>query len=363
MGEVFARRYELLFPIAEGGMGSVWKVLDHVDGQVKVAKLLRQRDAGALLRFMREQATRIHHPHVVTPLSWVGEDDTILFTMPLVRGGSVTGLVRSQGPLPEQWVVAILEQTLEALAVVHDAGVVHRDVKPANLLLEPTGRERPFVRLTDFGIAGVHGEPRLTGPSVAIGTPGYMAPEQQYGANPHPTQDLHGVAATGVEMLTGKRPPFADADIPRTPLGEVLRRGLSHDAHQRPASARAMREELLALAPAAWDPGSVTVTDQFADQPGHGFAGPTTPHSGAGSGSGPRPTGGFTGPGTGPRATGPQSGSGSGPRSTPVMPAAAFAGTGYGAPSTAGSAGVGMPVTLIALGAVLLLLGLWLMLG
>lgn len=87
MGEIFARRYELLDPIADGGMGSVWRVRDHQDGDIKAAKLLRQRDASSLLRFMREQSTRIHHPHVVTPLSWVGEDDAVLFTMPLVHRG------------------------------------------------------------------------------------------------------------------------------------------------------------------------------------------------------------------------------------------------------------------------------------
>lgn len=75
MGQVFGGRYELIDPIADGGMGSVWRVRDHEDGSIKAAKVLRHRDASSLLRFIREQGTRIHHPHVVTPLGWVGADD------------------------------------------------------------------------------------------------------------------------------------------------------------------------------------------------------------------------------------------------------------------------------------------------
>ena len=90
MGEVFAGRYELIDPIASGGMGTVWRVLDRTDGQVKAAKMLHQSDAAMLLRFVREQSLRIDHTHIVTPQSWAGVDDRVLFTMPLVAGGSVS---------------------------------------------------------------------------------------------------------------------------------------------------------------------------------------------------------------------------------------------------------------------------------
>ena len=100
MGEVFAGRYELLDPVATGGMGTIWRVLDRADGQVKAAKILRQSDAASLLRFVREQSMRIDHTHVVTPLSWAGVDDRVLFTMPLVRGGSVADLLHEHGALP-----------------------------------------------------------------------------------------------------------------------------------------------------------------------------------------------------------------------------------------------------------------------
>jgi serine/threonine-protein kinase len=142
MGEVFAGRFELLDPVAEGAMGSVWRVRDLRDGRVYAGKVLRQSDAGSLLRFMREQSTRVRHPHVVTPLSWAGEDDRVVFTMPLVTGGSVATLLGDHGALPDPWTVALLDQALQALEAVHAAGYVHRDVKPANLLLRPTGSGR-----------------------------------------------------------------------------------------------------------------------------------------------------------------------------------------------------------------------------
>ncbi len=264
---VFARRYELLDPIADGAMGSVWIVRDQQDGEVKAAKVLKHSDAGSLLRFMREQSTRIHHPHVVTPLSWSGEDDSVLFTMPLVRGGSVATLIGDWGPLPETWVVAILEQTLSALVAVHAARVVHRDVKPANLLLEPTGARRPHVRLTDFGIAVPIDQPRMTLSSTTLGTPGYMAPEQLAGADPDPRQDVFSVAIVGLEMLLGHPPPFLATELPQTPLGTVLRAAADPDPERMPASASALLEELAAVRaglPADWDPGEVEVLDQFA---------------------------------------------------------------------------------------------------
>ena len=275
MGEVFANRYELLDPIAEGGMGSVWLVHDRKTDAVLAAKLLRHSDAGSLLRFMREQSTRIHHPHVVTTMSWAGEDDTVLFTMPLVRGGSVDTLVGDWGPLPEVWVTTILDQTLDALEAVHAAGVVHRDVKPANLLLEPTRQEMPHVRLTDFGIAAPLDQPRLTVATTAVGTQGYMAPEQQLGDSPDPRQDLYAVATVGLEMLIGHPPPFAVDEIPDSPLTQLLVRARSQDPDDRPGSASLMRKELATIAPAQWEPGEIEVLDHFTDH--HPSASPARP--------------------------------------------------------------------------------------
>jgi serine/threonine protein kinase len=302
VGEIFARRYELLDPIADGGMGSVWRVRDHQEGDVKAAKLLRQRDASSLLRFMREQSTRIHHPHVVTPLSWVGEDDAVLFTMPLVRGGSVAALLGDWGALPESWVAAVLDQTLAALEAVHAAGVVHRDVKPANLLLEPTGAALPHVRLTDFGIATPLDQPRLTMAATTVGTPGYAAPEQQDGADPDPRQDLYAVGTVGLEMLVGHPPPFTTDELPTTPLAGLLLSARNPDPDLRPGSATELRDALRPVLPAVWDAAGVEVLDQFVGEgsrvrpvPVEDAAEPTVV---MGRGGTPEPTPGPSGSGT-----------------------------------------------------------------
>lgn len=261
MGQVFAGRYELLEPIADGGMGSVWQVHDRREDDVKAAKILRQQDASSLLRFIREQATRIHHPNVVTPLGWAGEDDAVLFTMPLLRGGSVAMLVSDHGALPEQWVTEILDQTLAALEAVHAAGVVHRDVKPANLLLEASGRDVPRVRLSDFGVAVSENQPRLTAADAWFGTPGYMPPEQT--GDPDPRHDLYAAAATGIHLLTGQKPPGAVDVVPDTALGRLLLRAVGAES-ARPQSAGEFRRLLRETVPMApWDPGDVAVLGQY----------------------------------------------------------------------------------------------------
>ena len=247
MGEVFAGRYELIEVIGEGAMGTVWRVHDARTDSIVAAKVLRQSDAGALLRFMREQSTRIHHPHVVTPIGWAGEDDKVLFTMPAVEGGSLADLLRRYGSLPAEYTAEILRQLLSALAAVHDAGVIHRDVKPGNLLLEPTGVGRPFVRLTDFGVAIAADAPRMTAVSTVLGTPGFIAPELMTGADPGERTDLYAAGAVGMFALTGDSPRVtvrsAREDLPRRPAGvpdalwRVLVALLDPDPAGRPESA------------------------------------------------------------------------------------------------------------------------------
>ncbi|WP_083915456.1 serine/threonine-protein kinase [Demetria terragena] len=254
MGEVFAGRYELIDMIGEGGMGAVWRVRDLKRDRIVAAKVLRQSDAGSLLRFMREQGVRIHHPHVVTPLGWAGEDDQVLFTMPIVEGGSVADLLKTSVVLPPRYGAEILRQLLSALDAVHSAGVVHRDIKPANLLLDATGTQKPRLWLTDFGVALPVNEPRLTAVSMVMGTPGYLAPEQLRGAEPDPTADLYAAGMVGLQLATGHRPrpqmrterldlPPAPRDVPR-PLWDLLIRLADPDPSGRPASARAALQEL-----------------------------------------------------------------------------------------------------------------------
>lgn len=108
-------RYLLVDPIAEGGMGSVWRAWDAQRREYVAAKLLRPADAGSLLRFVREQSLRVGHPHVVAPNGWAAQDDQVLLTMDLVRGGSVSDLLRDHGTLPVPYAAALVDQLLQAL--------------------------------------------------------------------------------------------------------------------------------------------------------------------------------------------------------------------------------------------------------
>ena len=115
MGEVFGGRYELIDPIGEGGMGAVWRARDLKLNRFVAAKVLRQSDASALLRFVREQALRVDHPNVIAPLGWIGEDNRVLFTMRIVSGGSLATLIGDHGPLPPRFAAEIMRQLLAGL--------------------------------------------------------------------------------------------------------------------------------------------------------------------------------------------------------------------------------------------------------
>ncbi|MEV7380109.1 serine/threonine protein kinase [Streptomyces lydicus] len=243
MGEIFAGRYELIDPIGRGGVGAVWRAWDHRRRRYVAAKVLQQSDAHTLLRFVREQALRIDHPHVLAPASWAADDDKVLFTMDLVNGGSLAHLTGDYGPLPPRFVCVLLDQLLAGLTAVHAEGVVHRDIKPANILLEATGTGRPHLRLSDFGIAMRKGEPRLTEANYVVGTPGYFAPEQMLGAEPDFPADLFAVGLVALYLLTGVKPDaeelighFADHGIPNAPedVPEPLWQVLASLVHPNP---------------------------------------------------------------------------------------------------------------------------------
>ena len=278
-------RYQLVDPIADGGMGSVWRVWDAELGGYVAAKLLRPADAGSLLRFVREQSLRVVHPHVAAPTGWAAEDDQVLLTMDLVRGGSVAQLLGDYGPLYLSYAVVLMDQLFDALDAVHGRGVVHRDVKPSNLLLEPTGRDRPVLRLADFGIAAVVGEPRLTQPDLMVGSPGYMAPECARGAAPEVRQDLYSAGVVAVELLTGETGtgplPESLPDVPQ-PVAEVLRALLARSPGDRPDTAGTARQAWRAAVERAGvppvDPGrpdAIEVFDHVGPLPdGFGPSGP-----------------------------------------------------------------------------------------
>jgi serine/threonine-protein kinase len=214
---------------------------------------------------VREQSVRVQHPHVVPPTGWAADDDVVVLTMDLVRGGSVEALLARHGPLPEAYAAVLLDQTLSALTAVHAAGIVHRDVKPANLLLEVTGTARPHVRLADFGVAASVDEPRLTPWPGPIGTDGYMAPEQAQGAPPDPAQDLYAVGRVALQLITGV-PPARQGPIPSHPLRPLLERLLVPDPAARVGSAEAALH-LLRRLDVPFEPGPV-VPDRLGHAPG-----------------------------------------------------------------------------------------------
>jgi serine/threonine-protein kinase len=274
--EAFAGRYRLIDLIGTGGMGSVWRAWDLRRSAYVAAKVLGQHDAVTLLRFVREQSLRIEHPHLVAPHGWAADDDKVVFAMDLVRGGPVATLLGDHGPLPPSYVAVLLDQLLHGLSAVHAAGVVHRDVKPANLLLDVTGTGRPHLRLSDFGVAGLLDEPRMTRHSTVLGTPGYLAPEQLAGADPDPRQDLYAVGVVAAELLTGER-PGADGKVPAVdgPLADFIRRSTASDPSDRPDSATTAGRLLAATgvfppagtAPWTADPDSPEVFDQLPPLP------------------------------------------------------------------------------------------------
>lgn len=371
MGEVFAGRYELVDPIGRGGVGAVWRAWDHRRRRYVAAKVLQQSDAHTLLRFVREQALRIDHPHVLAPASWAADDDKVLFTMDLVAGGSLVHLVQDYGPLPPAVVCTLLDQLLSGLAAVHAERVVHRDIKPANVLLDATGTARPRLRLSDFGIAMRLGEPRLTETDYVVGTPGYLAPEQLMGADPDFTADLFGVGLVALYLLQGAKPdtkalveyftangtPGAPLGVPE-PLWEVVATLLQPDPAARFRSATGARKALAAARELLPEPDDdveqVEIFDQLGPLPeGFGPGGPLrTPPSvtgaaadgarGAASSGTRTPAGGTAGTFTG------GTGAGSGPMrpSTgliPPPPTTAPAASGTTAPSAPGTNGPAVP--------------------
>jgi serine/threonine protein kinase len=292
MGEIFAGRYELVDPIGRGGVGAVWRVWDHRRSRYVAAKVLQQSDAHSLLRFVREQALRIDHPHVLAPTSWAADDDKVLFTMEMVRGGSLTRLVGDYGPLPPRHVCVLLDQLLAGLAAVHAEGVVHRDIKPGNLLLEATGKGQPHLRVSDFGIAMRKGEPRLTEANYVVGTPGYFAPEQVMGSEPDFTADLYAAGLVALYLLSGQKPdaeaiverylaqgvPPPPREVP-APLWQVVGNLLHPDPTARFRTATGTRKALAVtvelLPEPAPDEEPVEVFDQIGPLPeGFGPKGP-----------------------------------------------------------------------------------------
>ncbi|WP_433315334.1 serine/threonine-protein kinase [Micromonospora chersina] len=282
-------RYQPEELLGSGGMGEVWRGRDlRLDRPVaiKVLTATGVREPMAAERFDREARTaaRLTHPHIVGVYDFGTEDDHSYLVMELVEGRTVGDLVVA-GPLPVDQALSIAVQTCDGIAAAHAAGVVHRDIKPGNLIVTPAGT----VKICDFGIARLPrlaGQNTLTGPATKLGTSSYMSPEQALGGPVDPRTDLYGLGCTLYAMLTGA-PPFAGdplsvlhqhvnepppplrdrrPDVP-VELAALVSELLAKDPADRPTDAGVVRERLAALLPRAGTPLAVVAVDAAPAEP------------------------------------------------------------------------------------------------
>jgi serine/threonine protein kinase len=230
-GHVVADRYRLQDQIGRGAMGAVWQARDELlDRDVAVKELvispsLNTSDHGSQYeltlyeRTLREARTaaRLSHPGVVTVYDVVEEDGRPWIIMELVRARSLERVLAEDGPLSPARAADVGQQLISALAAAHAAGVLHRDVKPSNVLLCPDGR----AVLTDFGIATLEGDTQLTQAGMVMGTPAFTAPERIRGGPAAPASDFWSLGATLYAAVQG-RGPFQERGGPMTTMNAVI---------------------------------------------------------------------------------------------------------------------------------------------
>jgi serine/threonine-protein kinase len=229
-----AGRLRLLEPIGEGGTSRVHRAVDLSARTVVAAKLVPSYAARTGYAWPSGLAD---HPHVLPVSDVVPAPGLEVLVMPLVRGGTADRLLAEHGRLPTDFVAVLLDQLLDALAAVHRAGLVHGDVKPANLLLEATGTGRPHLRLGDFGAA------TRPGRCARAASAGYLAPEAESGAALQPRHDLFAAGVAAAELLSG-RPPRHRDELPHGPLGRLLDDLLTDGFLGRPLDAETARKRL-----------------------------------------------------------------------------------------------------------------------
>jgi serine/threonine protein kinase len=235
---VIAGRYTLDREIGRGGMGAVWCGTDLTLGRTVALKRVGTTPGGGtpdVRRAEREAklAARLNHPHVVAVFDLVDEPESGVqwMVMEHVEGTNLSEIVRANGALGPDEVAPILAQVADALAAAHTAGIVHRDVKPSNILVGPDGN----VKLTDFGIARTEADAALTQTGLVTGSPAYLAPEVASGQLATEASDVWSLGATLCHALTG-RPPYevADGDLSNV-MGALYR--IVNDEPPRPPSA------------------------------------------------------------------------------------------------------------------------------
>ncbi|WP_147143416.1 serine/threonine-protein kinase [Nocardia ninae] len=232
---LIAGRYRLTDPIGTGAMGVVWRGTDvRLRRTVAVKQLIlapglsRTAALEAKLRAMREGriAARLHHPHAITVFDVAEEDGQPWLVMEYMNAPSLAAKLSGKRTLPPVEVARIGAQAAAALAAAHDAGIMHRDVKPANLLVGDDGT----VKLTDFGISRAVGDVTVTATGFLAGTPAYLAPEVARGENPEPASDVFALGSTLYAAVEGQ-PPFGESDNPLAVLHAVARGQVPQPEH------------------------------------------------------------------------------------------------------------------------------------
>ncbi len=207
-------RYRLTSRIATGGMGEVWRAQDGVLGREVAVKILKEEytgDAGFLDRFRAEarHTAALSHPNIAGVYDYGEADHSAYLVMELVPGEPMSDLLAERGSLPPRETAGLLAQAADGIAAAHAAGLVHRDVKPGNLLVMPDGR----VKVTDFGIARAGGQVPLTATGQVMGTAQYLAPEQATGHAATPSSDVYALGVVAFESLAGVRPFTGESQV------------------------------------------------------------------------------------------------------------------------------------------------------
>lgn len=265
IGHVFGGRYELKARLAIGGMGEVWQAVDKVIERNVAIKILKEEylgDKAFRERFRAEarHAALVNHEGIASVYDFGEEEGSAYLVMELVPGEALSTIIERERFLSAERVLDIVAQTASALHAAHQAGLVHRDVKPGNLLITPDGR----VKITDFGIARAVDQVPLTATGQVMGTVQYLSPEQASGKSATALTDIYSLGIVAYEALAGKRPFTGESQVaiamahiknPPPPLPEsiplavrnLILACLAKKPERRPTSARQLARAAIAI--------------------------------------------------------------------------------------------------------------------